>query len=38
MLPLMDIKDFEDEEKIYGESYDSEEDESVVSEHESEMI
>ena len=38
MLPLMDIKDFEDEEKIYGESYDSEEDESVVSEHDSEMI
>ena len=33
----MDIKDFEDEEKIYGESYDSEEEESVVSEHVSEI-
>jgi len=32
MLPLMEVKDLEDEEKIYGESYDSEE-ESVVSEH-----
>ena len=32
MLPLMEVKELEDEEKIYGESYDSE-DESVVSEH-----
>jgi len=31
-----DVKEFEDEEKIYGESYDSEE-ESVVSEHGSEI-
>ena len=36
VIPLIDAKDIEDDEKIFGESYDSE-DESVVSEHESEI-
>ena len=36
MLPLVEVKDLEDEDKIFGESYDSEED-SVVSEHASEI-
>ena len=34
MLPLLDFKEFEDDEKIFGESYDSEGDEqSQISEH-----
>lgn len=33
---MIDFKDLEDEDKIFGESYDSEE-ESVVSEHASEI-
>ena len=37
MLPLMDVKELEDEDKIFGESYDSEENEDSSSEHVSEI-
>ena len=37
MLPLMDVKELEDEEKIFGESYDSEEEQESSSEHISEI-
>lgn len=33
MLPLLDYKELDDDEKIFGESYDSEEDQSQISEH-----
>lgn len=36
MLPLVDAKDVEDDEKIFGESYDSEE-ESVINDAASEI-
>jgi len=36
MLPQIDVKEIEDDEKIFGESYDSEED-NQISEHQSEI-
>ena len=37
MLPLMDVKELEEDDKIFGESYDSEENEDSSSEHVSEI-
>lgn len=37
ILPLVDTKELEDDEKIFGESYDSEEDGQTMSDHQSDI-